>query len=61
MYVDNELAASAELPAGVAAIDVMRPAPGGLFIGSVPNGGGSTSASLQPFKGCIKDIVINEQ
>lgn len=52
---------SGRLPAEATTIDDMKGDAGGLFVGGVPDDGDfeNTVATLEPFRGCIMDLLIN--
>ena len=64
LNVDDEQVATGQLPFSGSEIDSMPGEAGGLYIGGVPKdlaAAEGTAATLQPFRGCISDIIITEK
>jgi laminin, alpha 1/2 len=61
LYIDEEMVGSGRMPAGATTIDDMKGDAGGLYVGGVPEEGDfeNTAATLEPFRGCIMDLLIN--
>ena len=63
LFVDDEQVGTSRLPSGDSRINTMPGQEGGLYIGGVPRGVGAegSAATLEPFRGCISDVIITER
>lgn len=63
LFIDNVRVGSARIPSGATRVENMKGREGGLYLGGIPSGvdGYGMAASLESFKGCITDLIINNE